>query len=180
MPASSVGYATSILGILGMTLQLFLYPWVQNRLGTLRSFRYFLYLFPIAYLLAPYLSILPSSTPPPGPASGMALWIGITVVQLIQVTARTFTLPGIIILLNNCSPHPSVLGTIHGIGQSVSATFRTVGPIVAGWWYGIGLENGIVGASWWGTAGLAGIGCATAMWLYEGSGHEIYLPGEVI
>jgi hypothetical protein len=180
MPASTVGIATSILGILGMVLQIFLYPSIQDRLGTVLSFRYSIYLFPIAYFLAPYLSILPSSNLPPEPASGYAIWSGITLVLFIQVTARTFALPATIILLNNCSPHPSVLGTIHGLGQSISATSRTLGPIIAGWWYGAGLEHGIGGLAWWGTGGVACAGCVTAMWVYEGSGHEILLPEERI
>ncbi|KAG0650208.1 Major facilitator superfamily multidrug transporter mfsB [Hyphodiscus hymeniophilus] len=178
MPASTVGVATSILGMLGMALQLFLYPAVHGRLGTLRSFRYSLILFPVAYAIAPYLVVLPSSSTAPSPAGGIFIWIGITLTLLLQVTARTFSLPATIILLNNCSPHPSVLGTVHGMGQSVSAAFRTIGPVVAGWWYGAGLEKNVVGAAWWATAGVAGAGCATAMLLYEGSGHEIFLPGE--
>ena len=178
MPAATVGLATSILGMLGMALQLFLYPTVHAKLGTLCSFRYFLVLFPIAYFLAPYLAVLPSSTVSPTPSAGMLIWIGIILVLLLQVAARTFALPATIILLNNCSPHPSVLGTVHGMGQSVSAAFRTVGPVVAGWWYGGGLERGVVGAAWWATAGVAGANCATAYLVYEGSGHEILLPGE--
>lgn len=178
MPASTVGLATSILGVLGMLLQLFMYPPVQARLGTLLSFRLFLLLFPFAYLLAPYLAVLPSSDPVPDASSGPFLWIGIVLVLLLQVTARTFTLPATIILLNNCSPHPSVLGTIHGLGQSVSAAFRTIGPVVSGWWYGAGLENGVIGAAWWGIAVVSVAGCVTAIWVYEGSGHEIYLEGE--
>jgi hypothetical protein len=161
-----------------MLLQLFLYPPVQARLGTLLSFRLFLLLFPFAYFLAPYLAVLPSSVTAPEAASGGFIWIGIVVVLLLQVTARTFTLPATIILLNNCSPHPSVLGTVHGIGQSVSAAFRTIGPVVGGWWYGAGLEKGVVGAAWWGIAGVSAAGCVTAVWVYEGSGHEIYLQGE--
>lgn len=178
MPASTAGFATSILGLLGMMLQLTLYPSVNARLGTLRSLQYFLPLFPIAYLLAPYLAVLPSSTIPPAAAAGIFIWIGIIWVLLLQVTARTFTLPATIILLNNCSPHPSVLGTVHGIGQSVSAACRTIGPLVSGWWYGAGLESGVVGAAWWAVSGVAIAGCVTAIWVYEGSGHEIVLEGE--
>jgi hypothetical protein len=178
MPATTVGVATSILGMLGMALQLFLYPPVQARIGTLRSFQYFLLLFPIAYFFAPYLAVLPSSSVAPEPASGGFIWIGIIFVLLMQVTARTFTLPATIILLNNCSPHPSVLGTIHGLGQSVSAGFRTVGPVVGGWWYGAGLENGAVGLAWWGVAAVSAAGCFVAIGVYEGSGHEVFLPGE--
>jgi hypothetical protein len=178
MPASTVGVATSFLGLLGILLQIFLYPKVQGRLGTMRSFRWFLILFPVAYFVGPYLSILPSTTEPPEPASGPFIWGGILLVLLLQVMARTFTLPATIILLNNCSPHPSVLGTIHGLGQSVSAGFRTVGPVVGGWWYGYGLDIGMVAWGWWGTAGVAVLGCFTAMAMHEGSGHEIFLEGE--
>lgn len=178
MPAATVGVATSILGILGMALQIFLYPLVHARLGTLRGFRWFLLLFPVAYFLAPYLAVLPSSSEAPEPASGAAIWIYMTLVQLLQVMARTITLPASIILLNNCSPHPSVLGLVHGLGQSVSAGFRTVGPVVGGWWYGSGLETGMVGASWWAVALVSALGCAAALFIYEGSGHEIFLEGE--
>lgn len=69
MPASMVGGATSILGVLGMLLQVFLYPPVHARLGTLRSFQWFLFLFPIAYFLAPFLAVLPSISAPPDAAS---------------------------------------------------------------------------------------------------------------
>ncbi|KAI3317358.1 MFS general substrate transporter [Xylariaceae sp. AK1471] len=178
MPAATVGFATSILGIIGMVLQIFAYPPVHARLGTLRGFRYFMALFPVAYFLAPYLAILPSATEPPAPASGIIIWMFMTVVQVFQVMARTVTLPASIILLNNCSPHPSVLGLVHGLGQSVSAGFRTVGPVVGGWWYGASLEAGVVGASWWAVAGVAALGCASSFLIYEGSGHEIILEGE--
>ncbi|GAP86660.1 putative MFS transporter [Rosellinia necatrix] len=178
MPAATVGLATSVLGVIGMVLQIFAYPSIHARLGTLRGFRYFMALFPVAYFLTPYLAVLPSATEAPAPASGIIVWMFMTVVQVFQVMARTVTLPASIILLNNCSPHPSVLGLVHGLGQSVSAGFRTVGPVVGGWWYGAGLEAGVVGASWWAVAGLAALGCASSFFIYEGSGHEIILEGE--
>ncbi|KXJ95030.1 major facilitator superfamily domain-containing protein [Microdochium bolleyi] len=177
-PAASVGFATSIIGFFGMFLQLFVYPKVHARLGTLRGFQLFLALFPIAYFLAPYLAVMPSSSEAPAPVSGPTVWIFICLVLAFHVFGRTITLPASIILVNNCSPHPSVLGTIHGLGQSVSAGFRTVGPIVGGAWYGSSLEMGMVGASWWGVACMSLLGCAAATLIYEGSGHEIYLEGE--
>lgn len=178
MPAATVGVATSILGIIGMILQFSLYPPVNARLGTLKSFRYFSILFPVAYFLAPYLAILPSSIAAPAAAAGAFVWVGIILVLLLQVMARTFTLPASIILLNNCSPHPSVLGTIHGLGQSVSAGFRTVGPMISGLWFGAGLDVGVVGGAWWGTAIMSAACCVTALGMHEGSGHELFLEGE--
>ncbi|KAJ5917333.1 hypothetical protein N7466_010887 [Penicillium verhagenii] len=178
MLPQSVGFATAILGVIGMFLQFTIYPSINGRLGTAKSYQYFLSLFPLAYALAPYIALAPSSTPPPGQANGPWVWVWIIVVLFCQVTARTFTLPTSIILLNNCSPHPSVLGTIHGIGQSVSSAFRTIGPIFSGAWYGYGLDVGMVGFAWWLVALVSVFGCVAAIFVYEGSGHEILLPGE--
>lgn len=179
MPASTVGNATSILGVLGMLLQVVMYPPVHARLGTLRSFRYFLIIFPVAYLLAPFLATLPQAQNEDGSTTvSTALWFAIVFILFLHTSARTMTLPASIILLNNCSPHPSVLGTIHGLGQSVSAGFRTVGPIVGGWWYGIGLDWGMVAFSWWAVAGMSVMGWIASQLLYEGTGKEIELDDE--
>lgn len=178
MPPRSVGFAMAVLGVIGITLQLLVYPSVNAKLGTILSFRYSLCLFPLAYTLAPYLSIIPSSTAPPTQASGILVWLSILLVLLIQVVARTFALPATIILINNCSPHPSVLGTIHGIAQSVSSASRTIGPVLGGWGYGKGLQVGVVGIVWWSLAIVACVGWCVSGLVREGSGHEILLDGE--
>jgi MFS family permease len=178
LPPSSMGTALSILGVIGILLQLLVYPRVNFRFGTVLSYRAALILFPIAYVLTPYLAVIPSAAPAPGQASGPLIWIALTIILSIQVLARTFALPATAILVNNCSPHPSVLGTIHGLGQSVSAGTRTVGPIVAGWLYGIGLERGVVGTAWWALAAFASIGAVAGRWVQDGNGHEIWLPGD--
>jgi MFS family permease len=179
MSPQSVGLATSIIGAIGMLLQFTIYPRLNSKLGTAKSYQYFLAVFPLAYALAPLASLAPSSTPAPAQVSGVWVWLSIIVVLFLQVTARTFTLPTSIILLNNCSPHPSVLGTIHGLGQSVSSAFRTIGPVVSSSWYGYGLDVGMVGFSWWMIAFISLAGYVSAIFVYEGSGHEIYLPGEL-
>ncbi|KUI60569.1 hypothetical protein VP1G_07794 [Cytospora mali] len=132
LPPAKVGLAMSILGVLGITLQLFVYPALSARLGTVRCLRAFLLFFPVAYLLVPYLSLVPSTSAPPAPKSGPAAWVAIAGVLLCQVVARTFALPNMTILVNNCSPHPSVLGTLHGMAQSFASAARTVGPVLCG------------------------------------------------
>ncbi|KAE9972685.1 hypothetical protein BLS_003927 [Venturia inaequalis] len=178
LPPARIGLALSILGIIGICIQLFLYPSWSGRLGLVRSYRYSLLLFPIAYTLAPYLAILPSSTPPPLPANGIVVWIGITTVLAIQVMARTFALPATNILVNNACPHPSVLGTFHGIAQSVSSLSRTFGPAVAGWLYGRGLIWGVVGTGFWFLAIAAVVNNFAACFVRDADGHEIVLEGE--
>ncbi|KAJ5466074.1 hypothetical protein N7530_009861 [Penicillium desertorum] len=158
MLPQSVGFATAILGVIATSISS---PSSRSHTS-----------------LPPYISLAPSTIPPPGQANGPWVWFWIIIVLFFQVTARTFTLPTSIILLNNCSPHPSVLGTIHGIGQSVSSAFRTIGPIFSGAWYGYGLDIGMVGFAWWLIALVSVFGCLAAIFVYEGSGHEILLPGE--
>lgn len=177
-PPPTIGFAMAIIGFIGVTLQFLLYPWANARFGLMRCFRMSLFLFPMAYYLAPYLALLPSVSAPPAPASGATIWMGISFVVFLQVAARTFALPASIILLNNSSPHPSVLATIHGIGNACSATFRTIGPMLAGYWYGMWTERGIVGMAWWIVATVAACGCIASFKVRNGSGHEIFLPGE--
>jgi MFS family permease len=178
MPPRQVGIAMAILGVIGITLQLAIYPRVNDKWGTIASYRIFVYFFPIAYAMAPYLAVVPSSTEPPATAAGVRVWIALCGVLCVQVVARTFVLPATMILVNNCSPHPSVLGTIHGIAQSVGSAARTAGPAVAGFLFGVGLNHGVVGLAWWVLAAIASFGVLTSTWVREGSGHEIVLEEE--
>lgn len=178
LPPRSVGMAMAILGTIGITIQLVIYQIINARIGTVRSWRIFLYLFPLAYLIIPFLALIPSTTPPPSQKTGPAIWIALTGLLLIVTVARTFAGPASTILVNNCSPHPSILGTIHGIGQSVSSGARTIGPALGGFLYGQGLEVGCVGAVFWGLSGIAGICCIASNFVVEGDGHEIRLEGD--
>ncbi|KAL2374858.1 hypothetical protein RJ035_001400 [Blastomyces gilchristii] len=57
-----------------------------------------------------------------------------------------------------------VLGTVHGIiGQSVSSAFRTVGPVFAWSWYGLGLEIGSYGG-----IGIVASGGCLMSWMHSG------------
>jgi hypothetical protein len=175
---ATVGLAMAILGVLGIATQLLIYPTLATRLGTVKSWRIFLCFFPLAYTLAPYLSQIPSSSPPPSPKSGPLIWISLCLVLCVQVAGRTFALPATTILVNNCSPHPSVLGTVHGLGQSVSAGMRTMGPILGGWMLGKGLGWGVVGLVWWGLGGVACAAVVASWWVREGTGWEVRLEGD--
>ncbi|KAI1194379.1 major facilitator superfamily domain-containing protein [Nemania serpens] len=125
--------------LVGLLLQFLFYPAVHRRCGTLKCYRLFSLLFPVVYALSPILLFTVGSP--------VATWIGLLVLLFIHSTGRIFCVPASITLLNNCSPHPSVLGIVHGIGQATSSAFRTIGPVCAGYLHGISLADGIFGLS---------------------------------
>ncbi|QIW97312.1 hypothetical protein AMS68_002830 [Peltaster fructicola] len=173
---TGVGFALSIIGYIGVALQFLLYPPASKRYGLLRCFRVSIILFPVAYYLAPFIAQLPSSTPSPEPASGALIWLGIAAVVFLQVAARTFAMPAVIILLNNASPHPSVLGTINGLGQACSATFRTIGPYASSHWFNTWRERGVIGMAWWIVASIAAVGCVASYWVKDGDNAALAAP----
>ena len=157
LPSAKVGLAMAIIGVIGLPLQLF-YPRFNTRFGTLKLYRMTLPFSPMAYTVIPFLALIPDKA--------YLVWPALVCVLGLQIVARTFTLPGAIILINNSSPHPSVLGTIHGVAQSVSSAARTLGPVVGGWGLGLGLRHNVVGAVWW---AMALVACANwgMTWLMQ-------------
>lgn len=178
LPPRNIGIAMAVLGIVGIILQIFLYPIVNEHLGTVRTWKLCLYCFPIVYIATPFLALVPSNFPPPSPKSGILVWLCICGLLFLQSMARTFATPAAFILVHNSSPHPSVLGTVHGINQSVTSAAKTIGPALGGWLYGVGLNHNVVGAAFWGLAGMAVVNIVASIWVREGNGHEIQLESD--
>lgn len=170
LSSDRVGLATAIIGLIGFPLQILLYPTANAKLGTLPSYKMFLPFSALAYTLIPFLALLPNNP--------IFVWPSLTVALALQVISRTFALPGSTILINNCTPHPKVLGTIHGISQSISSGARTVGPTLGGWLLGVGLGVNCVGIVWWAMAGIAILNWALLWMLYEGDAGTAAAAGD--
>ncbi|KUJ06684.1 MFS general substrate transporter, partial [Mollisia scopiformis] len=154
LASPTIGIFLSAFGIFGILIQLLIYPSLQAWLGTLRSYRVALAIFPIAYIVAPYICLIPSSNFPAQAAA-------IACILFLQVTARTFGIPSTVILLTNSAPSPLALGAVHGVGNMLSSLARAVGPALGGVIFGWGVEDGAVGLVWWGyltVISLVGLG----------------------
>ncbi|KAI2483722.1 Major facilitator superfamily transporter [Pyrenophora tritici-repentis] len=101
MPIRDVARSLVILGVFGLPLQVFGYPRVVQKFGTLGLWRVFLLGFPLAYSLTPLLAVLPSNSPPPAPRDGAVVWSMIVLVQALVVLSGTFVLPAQLTLTNN-------------------------------------------------------------------------------
>ena len=100
------------------------------------------------------------------------VWPAFTVVVGLQVVSRTFAQPAAIILVNNSVTDPRVLGTVHGVAQSIASGARTLGPMIGGWGLGLGLKYNMVGGIWWALAVEAIVGWFLLWSIYEDKGIE--------
>jgi hypothetical protein len=163
----STGIAVSFLGIFGIIIQLVLYPDLSDRLSTVAFFRLSTSLFPLGYLVTPYLVLIgPSfSSTTSTRVLDCLTWVGVTLVVLFHMLARAFAIPASLILLNRCARDGSVRGKVHGICQTVSASSRAMGAAAAGAWYVIGLERGMMGTAWWAVSAVSALGSVAGFWL---------------
>ena len=175
MQARDVGFAMSLLGAIGVVLQAAVYPMLNDRFGTVRTWRMGLFVFPIVYILAPYLALVASaSQSTDGPA--LAVWVAMAGILLLFVVGRTAVTPATTLLINDCTPHPSVRGSIHTAGTVFGNLGRTIFPIAVLAIFGRGLQIGYVGLGFWCLACLGILACIASRWVQEGSnGNEIKL-----
>ena len=169
-----VGFAMSLLGALGVLLQLVVYPPLNDRFGTIKVWRSALFIFPVVYLLAPYPSLVASTS-----GQKVHIWLAMSFVLLLFVAGRAGVTPATTLIINDCTPHPSVRATIHTIGTAVGNLGRSLFPVGALAIFGQGLRINVVGLGFWCLACLAIFACVASAWVREGSnGKEIVLDGD--
>ncbi|KAI8935536.1 hypothetical protein NX059_008106 [Plenodomus lindquistii] len=153
-------------GFLQMFAQVMLFPWLSKKLGSLRTFWIAMGMYPILYLLAPYLVLLPEVLRIPGL---MLLLIG-------KVTFQSLSYPSLAIILTNSSPSKRVLGTLNGVAMSTASISRGFGPTISGALDSIGDTIGMTGLAWWTIAAVALLGWLPGLALKEGAKRPNYTP----
>jgi hypothetical protein len=154
-----IGAFLATQGVLQMLAQLIIFPWLIKRLGSLRTFWVTLSLYPMLYLIAPYLALLPEKFRIPG----------LMVLLVCKVTFQSLSYPSLAIILANSSPSKRVLGTLNGAAASSASVCRGFGPTISGFIDGVGQANNMSGLAWWTIAGVALLGWAPGFILKEGT-----------
>ncbi|KAH6661799.1 major facilitator superfamily transporter [Plectosphaerella plurivora] len=142
LSSKKMGLANTTIGMIGIPLQLLVYPRMIGHLGVKSSYQIFLPIGIVAYFLVPYLVLLPAEK------AGL-VWTCLSAVLSMQVLSRTFVNPATVMLVNDCAPSPDRLGTIHGLAQSISSAARIMGPTMGGTVLGWGLGHNFVGLPLW-------------------------------
>ncbi|KAJ9606580.1 hypothetical protein H2200_008588 [Cladophialophora chaetospira] len=174
-----VGFAMSLLGAIGVVLQLVVYPMLQDRFGTVRIWRTALLVFPVVYFVAPFPSLVASSVPQEEGAVSAPVWLATGAVIVLFIVGRTGVTPATTLLINDCTPHPSVRGTIHTAATVVGNLSRSLFPVGALVIFGQGLRIGVVGLGFWCLMALALLAFVASLWVTEGSnGLEVTLDSD--
>ncbi|TID16534.1 MFS general substrate transporter [Venturia nashicola] len=157
MEMKQVGLILSLQGFLQMIAQIFVFPVVNERLGSLATFRIAIMTYPILYLFLPYIVL----------AHDNFRYAAIFVVLVWKVTAQSFSYPAQSIMLANSAPSKKVLGTLNGFAMSAASLARGFGPTVAGLIHSSGIKIGYSGLSWWTCALVASLGALVSLYMTD-------------
>jgi hypothetical protein len=129
-----------------------------------------MFLYPISYLIVPYIDFLP-------PSLSM---VGVCGVLLVRITFGVLAYPCNAILLTNAAPSLLVLGAINGVAASAASISRALGPTITGMIYTQGLDWGMVGLAWWVNAGVCVLGGIQCLWMKEEDFDGNNKTGEIV
>ncbi|KAF6793406.1 major facilitator superfamily transporter [Colletotrichum sojae] len=178
MRPDRIMWSLIIVGVLGLPTQLFIYPRINKRLGTLKMWRTFMLGMPALYFIIPYIAAAPSTAPPPAGKEGFWVWFVIVLAQVSMVSTSTFVVPAQLVLTNLSSPHPSALARTHSFAFMLTGLVRSATSSAAGIIYSYGSSHNMTGLVWWIASAVAAIGCINSRIVKEGNGHEIWLTGD--
>lgn len=157
----TIGFMLSLQGVYSMITQIFLFPFVVRRFGSLTTFRFVVISWPLLYFGVPYLVLLPKHLQ-------MA---GVYFCLVWKITAQVLAYPSNAILLTNSAPSMLVLGTINGIAASTASLCRAFGPTISGLIHSAGLRMGYTGLAWWASGLICILGAVESLWIAEVDGR---------
>jgi Na+/melibiose symporter-like transporter len=163
MSTKTIGFMMAVQGVYSMVAQLFLFPFLVRRLGTLKTFRYVMLVWPLLYFVVPYLVLLPTEVQ----------MLGIYACLLIKITFHVIAFPSTAILIANAAPSKTVLGSINGVAASIACLARALGPTVTGFVHTAGLKMGYNGVAWWIGGVVCAIGALESFWMEEVEGRTV-------
>lgn len=157
LPTKTIGFMLAVQGVYSMIAQLWFFPFIVRNLGTLRTFRIVLLVWPPLYLAVPYLVLLPAKL------QILAVYIAL----ISKITLHVIAFPSTAILLANAAPSSSVLGCINGAAASTASLSRAFGPSVTGFLHSKGLESGHSVLAWWACGLVCVAGAIESFWMEE-------------
>ncbi|OAP61205.1 hypothetical protein AYL99_03406 [Fonsecaea erecta] len=127
-----IGLSLAFAGVVTILFQIGIFGKLRDMMGNRWAYRAGLAGFVIAYVLMPWVGYKDDDDGNMGTRGAAWLWLEICFVLLIKTVAAVGGLTSALLLITNSAPNHSVLGTLNGLAQTLSAAGRAVGPFVSG------------------------------------------------
>ncbi|PYH43291.1 MFS transporter [Aspergillus saccharolyticus JOP 1030-1] len=160
--SQTIGIYYTLIGIIGMIVQFMIFPVAAKQYGVLNCLKVVSIVFPILYLVTPFTALVP----------GSLRHVVVFLLMLGKLSASIFGFPCTTILLTNSAASLSVLGTLNGVGTSVSAIGRAIGPALTGSAFSFGVKRGYIIIPWWLLAVFGAVSAIPVFWSEESDGFH--------
>ncbi|WWC57679.1 uncharacterized protein I303_100213 [Kwoniella dejecticola CBS 10117] len=135
---SQIGLAMSIRGIATILVQLIAFPFLQKRVGTVRLYKFLVFLFMPAFVILPITNVFALKH------QTWAIWTGLAAsMALYSVGNMAFACN--LIMVNDAAPNRRSLGAINGLSQAVSSLMRAIGPGSASALFALSVNRHLLG-----------------------------------
>lgn len=161
IPIQTVGIIMSINGVIQLAIQGLVFPVLADWFGVWKLLLLVTLAHPVAYIIVPFLQLLPASLLYPG------LFTCLTIRSLTSILA----FPLLLIMIKEAAPDKSHLGKINGLAASTGAACRTVASPIAGLLYGLSIDIYFTPLAWWGSALVAILGAMQVPFLNRAANH---------
>ncbi|RAQ54761.1 MFS transporter [Aspergillus flavus] len=165
LETNEMGLFYSIVGVSSMVFQLVIFPWAARKYGILQCLKLACTVFPIMYLVVPFVPLLPQ------PLSSVA----VVALLVLKMAGAAFVFPCCTILISEVAGAIGMLATVNGIATSIIAFGQALGPGVMGPTFSFGVKLGYTILPWWLLAGFAFLSSLPVAWIKE---VDIKLPEE--
>ncbi|KAF3212809.1 hypothetical protein TWF106_009667 [Orbilia oligospora] len=153
-PVRDIGLSLGFSGIVTIFFQVMFFARLQDKAGNEWSFKASLGLFASTFFIMPFIGYKSTIGTP-------LLWTELGAALTLKVVSSITALTCAMILITNCAPNPSNLGSVNGLAQTLSAAGRALGPLTAGGLFTLGTKYKNYHGEWipWGVfGGIAVIG----------------------
>lgn len=169
--SQTIGIFYTMSGIIGMFIQFLVFPAAAKRYGVLTCLKAVSLVFPALYMLTPF-TVLVGVGAEGSRSSPFLRNFTVFSLLLAKLAAVIFSFPCCTILLTNSAASLNVLGTLNGVGTSISAIGRAAGPAMVGAMFSYGIRAGYAIIPWWFLAVLSALSAVPVYWIVESDGFQ--------
>ncbi|KAI9887889.1 MAG: hypothetical protein M1823_000277 [Watsoniomyces obsoletus] len=130
-----IGFSLAFAGVVTILFQIGVYSRFRDGLGNRATYRVAFAGFTLAFLMMPFVGYKHSVSAGSLPSHWQGriwLWVELALILLVKTISSVGGLTSALLLITNSAPDHSVLGTLNGLAQTLSAAGRAVGPFLSG------------------------------------------------